>query len=200
MTRWQQFYKDDPRVLTAPASHCVYRAITFFRQYQCQIVLDLGCGVGRDTHVLASHMSLTIGVDRASAGLALTSSHQPSRTHPMAFLCADARTLPFASESFDAIYCYGLLHEFVSECAPADVQQVLHEITRLLHPGGLFVLTVLAGEPCHGLPHVRLFTPAMFTALLSGYNCLERTTYADMGCTGQTDYTIHYATCQKPEP
>jgi ubiquinone/menaquinone biosynthesis C-methylase UbiE len=110
----------------------------------------------------------------------------------LAYVEADAHHLPFADSLFEGIYCFGLLHEFVGETAAVDVQQTMHEIHRILKPAGLLILTTLAGDPQAGLPHVQLFSETMFDAVTSMFQRIEKRTYADLGCTGQSGYNIWY--------
>lgn len=192
MTRWHQFYRDDPRVLTAPASHCAARARSLFQHYHVQRVLDLGCGVGRDTFFLAPALPQIIGVDRALEGLAHAQRDPRASSIQIPWICADARALPFPPATFDGVYCYGVLHEFTSATAEADVAAIMDTISTLLTHDGILILAVLAGDPCAGLPHVQLFTTKMFLSITQAYTCLNYDRYTDCGCTGSTDYRIHY--------
>lgn len=194
LTRWQTFYQEDPRLRDQPASLCAQRALEVFQTQKPHTILDLGCGAGRDTRLLAGCGAMLIGLDAAHSGLQL--AHQRSPHLP--FLQSDSRQLPFAPNSFDAIYCYGLLHEFVGEQAASDVQQTLQEVQRILRPGGTFILAVLAGEPGRGLPHVQFFDEAMFNQACRGLEVLEKQRSDDLSCTGLRGYIVWYAHLVKP--
>ena len=59
---------------------------------------------------------------------------------PPRFLAADLReSLPFDDESFDTIFCFGVLE------ALGEAREVLNEFRRLLKPGGMLVLSVYRG-------------------------------------------------------
>jgi hypothetical protein len=90
------------------------------------------------------------------------------------------------------VYCCGLLHEFVGERRTQDVAQIMAEIKRVLCEQGLLVLTVLAGEPETGLPHVQFFTRQMFERATSGLHTIAIEMYNDIGCTNRPDYHIWY--------
>lgn len=164
ITRWQQFYCDDPGIATVRPSQCVQWAVEQFQQRAAARVLDLGCGAGRDTVVLAKHLPSVVGVDAAEAGLALASQQAVLRERCVPLLQADARRLPFRPASFDGVYCFGLLHEFTGPRAEDDVQRVVDNIHAVLRQQSLLILAVLAGEPEQGLPHVCSFTQAMLLA------------------------------------
>ena len=193
ITRWQKFYSDDRGIAAIAPSQCVQRAVGQFRQRGASVVLDLGCGAGRDTAVLAQHLPAVVGVDAAGAGLVLASQQAIVKERRVPLVQADARTLPFRPASFDGVYCFGLLHEFVGERADDDVQHVMNSVHAVLKPGGVLILAVLAGEAEQGLPHVRMFTKAMLLAAAGAYSCTELTTRPDVGCTGSADYTVHVA-------
>jgi ubiquinone/menaquinone biosynthesis C-methylase UbiE len=190
-TRWQQFYTDDPGIAAVPPSQCVQQAVEQFQRRGAARVLDLGCGAGRDTAVLAQHVPLVIGVDVAEAGLALAGQQAILQERCVPLLQADARCLPFQPASFDGVYCFGLLHEFVGERADDDVQHVMNSVQAVLKPGGVLILAVLAGEAEQGLPHVRMFSKAMLLAAVGALSCTELTTLPDVSCTGSTNYTVH---------
>lgn len=86
-------------------------------------VLDLGCGGG--TRFFAG-LGRTVGVDVSQASL------REARALYAAVARADALTLPFADESFDAV----LSADLVGHIPPADKPRLIGEIRRVLRPGG----------------------------------------------------------------
>jgi SAM-dependent methyltransferase len=202
LTRWDEWYsednlKKDPRILIAPASKCSEIAGRAFKMQGKQRILDLGCGIGRDSFSLDKQGLSVFGVDasRNAVKVALESrSHRSAKTQ---FLNADARSLPFINGSFEGVYCFGLLHEFTSDEKEENVWRVISEARRLLEERGLFVLAVAAGDPQAGLPQVQLFSQQMFEQAMTGWHILELRSYDDIGCTNRTDYHIWYGLFQK---
>ena len=90
-------------------------------------VLDLACGDG----ALLSRIPGAIGVDLSPHELALASG---------VVVRARAQALPFADRSFDVVTCHLALMLF------DDLEQVMHELDRVLAPGGS-VLAVIGGGP-----------------------------------------------------
>ncbi|QDG53538.1 methyltransferase domain-containing protein [Persicimonas caeni] len=85
--------------------------------------LDLACGTGRTLDLA------TAGVD-ASAAMVGRARHR----HPDTPIeCARADALPYAPESFDAVFS---LHFFM-HLDPSYIRRVLAECHRVLRPGGL---------------------------------------------------------------
>ena len=66
----------------------------------------------------------------------------------------------------------------------------MQEITRVPSDGGQLVLAVIAGDPAVGLPRLRMSTEAMFDAATTGFRCIEKACYDDLGCTGRADYRV----------
>jgi SAM-dependent methyltransferase len=94
-------------------------------------ILDLGCGTGRLTDFA------TDGCDASIDSVALASRRHLKKT----FVGADAVSLPFPSESFDAAFCF---HVFM-HLKPETIGQVFAEVGRVLKPGAIFIADVASG-------------------------------------------------------
>jgi arsenite methyltransferase len=106
-------------------------------------VLDLGCGSGRDVYALAQLVGAdgeVVGVDMTEEQLAVAETHRAFHREAFGFdnvsfrhgYIEDLEALTLADGSFDVI---------VSNCVinlSPDKDAVLHEIHRLLKPGGEF--------------------------------------------------------------
>jgi ubiquinone/menaquinone biosynthesis C-methylase UbiE len=160
-------------------------------------ILDLACGVGRDTFFLQEQGLSVVGVDASLNGLTAACQVRQTSRATAEFVAADARHLPFADQSFDGAYCFGLLHEFVGAGRQDVVRRVMGEFARLLVAGGVLAIAALAGEPEDGLPQVQLFTRPMFDQATAGWHPLEIRCYEDVGCTNQPDYRVWYGLLEK---
>ncbi|MEI7832900.1 MAG: class I SAM-dependent methyltransferase [bacterium] len=190
MTRWQDFYDVDLRVLTAPPSDFVKFAAEWFTSVGAKTILDLGCGIGRDTCLLAASEFEVVGCDMAMSGLTHAQRIANEKHLPIVFQQADARDLPFSDAQFDAVYCFGMLHEFTGENYQADIRTIMSEIQRVLAPQGLLALAMLSGDPQAGLPHVRLFTAEDLDKAVHGFTPLFQREHNDIGCTGIRPYRM----------
>jgi SAM-dependent methyltransferase len=103
-------------------------------------VLDVGCGEGYMTRELARCGARQVtGADRSPALIAAAveaSAGQPG----VRFREADAACLPFADTSFDVVVANHLLNDL------PDVSGPVHELARVLRPGGRLVVLML--HPC----------------------------------------------------
>ncbi|MFH1430731.1 MAG: class I SAM-dependent methyltransferase [Candidatus Uhrbacteria bacterium] len=92
-------------------------------------VLDLGCGAGLQTTIMARHGATVIGVDLSDAVCAAYKNTEALRDRTC-IVRGDVFRLPFAPETFDYVYCEGVLQH------TKDPQAAFHNLTKLLKPGG----------------------------------------------------------------
>jgi SAM-dependent methyltransferase len=101
-------------------------------------VLDLACGLGRVSRVLASRGARVIGVDNAFAMLVAARQNLGRHRARAALVQGASSVLPFADGSFRAVICFGLL-----EHLPLALQEAtLAEAFRVLAPGGALFLVL----------------------------------------------------------
>ena len=105
-------------------------------------VIDLGCGTGFFTNILASKYQQVFGVDLSKKMLDFA---QSKSTQQVQWIEADAYKLPFDDNSIDLIYS----NLMIQWCDP--LSDLLTEITRVLKPGGLFIFSTLVDGTLHEL-------------------------------------------------
>ena len=131
------------------------------------LVLDLGCGPGRDTEWLGSLdcAAATVGLD-ASMGMLREARR---RVPGVIVVRGDLVSIPFARRSADgALVCASLLHLTSAEAAAA-----LADVSRVLRPGAALFCGVQLGDGVSvksspaGDRRFTFWTPESFTALVS---------------------------------
>jgi ubiquinone/menaquinone biosynthesis C-methylase UbiE len=101
-------------------------------------VLDLACGLGRVSRVLAARGANVVGVDNAFAMLEAARRNLGRQRARARLAQAASHALPFAGASFRAVVCFGLL-----EHLPLALQEsTLAEAFRVLAPGGALFLVL----------------------------------------------------------
>lgn len=100
------------------------------------IVLDVGSGPGRDALLLESKGLQVTCLDASEEMIAFCTARG------LTSVLGDYLSMPFEDDSFDGVWAYtSLLHVSKSEIGKA-----LHEIRRVLKPGGFFGLGMIEGE------------------------------------------------------
>ncbi len=111
--------------------------LAFGKEHTC---LDIACGSGNYTSVLASRGGIWYGVDQSAEMLARARTKSSS----VNWSAADVMTLPFEPRVFDKALCTLAIHHF-----PA-LLPAFAEVHRVIRPGGRFVLfTSLAEQMQH---------------------------------------------------
>lgn len=100
------------------------------------LVLDLGCGPGRDTALLRERGYRVIGID-----LSMGMLREALRRARPGFACADMRRIPVPDACFDGVWLNAALLHLPRE----DVPRTLDEVRRALHAGGALFVAVKHG-------------------------------------------------------
>jgi SAM-dependent methyltransferase len=107
-------------------------------------VLDLGCGFGRHAYEASRRGATVVAVDagpdevtqvRATLG-AMVDAGELAADHPASAVQGDALFLPFADGTFDRVIASEVLEHIPDDTA------AMHELSRVLRPGGTMAVTV----------------------------------------------------------
>ncbi|HZB23406.1 MAG TPA: class I SAM-dependent methyltransferase, partial [Gaiellaceae bacterium] len=98
-----------------------------------ELLLDIGCNWGRWTIAAARAGYRPIGIDPSFEAIvaARRIARQLGVEEPR-YAVADGRRLPFADDTFDVVFSYGVLQHF----SKADVATSVDEIARVVNPDG----------------------------------------------------------------
>ena len=151
---------------TAPGILALHLARYVFAERWCDDgeVLDLGCGTGYGSFRLSRVARKVIGGDISVEAVEYARGHYGAPN--LEFAVLDATVLPFGDASFDVVCSFETI-EHVD-----NPKKLVHEVARVLRPGGTFVVsTPRAEETTHkpANPHHRVeFARADFERLLGG--------------------------------
>lgn len=100
-------------------------------------VLEVGCGTGRDSALIADRLSSSgsLFLQELSSGMMnICRKSLSQKKVPIEFSLANAAYLPFADQSFDAVYHFGGINTF------SEKQRAFSEMTRVAKKGGVVVI------------------------------------------------------------
>jgi SAM-dependent methyltransferase len=109
--------------------------------------LDIGCGEGHNTRLLAGRGALVTAIDVANVFVRQALAVEEDSPAGIHYLTASAVELPFADASFD--FATG----FMSFMDIMEIECVIGEAYRVLKPGGFLQFSIT--HPCFDTPHHR---------------------------------------------
>lgn len=146
------------------------RAASALRLAGAARLLDVACGPGNFTAPLAAELpegGLAVGFDISEP--MLTRAVRDNSGARTCYVRGDARTLPFADETFDAVCCFGALYLMPEPFG------VAREMVRVLAPGGrIAILTSYAT----GVPPLRQVLTG--GARVIGLEMFDRNAFVDL--------------------
>jgi len=125
---WSESYDRTPNPVVAMDSR---HTIGLLAARPGELILDAGCGTGRNLQALTEAGCTAVGID-FSAGMLGVAARKPDRALAVADL---HRPLPFRDGCFDAVLC-ALIGEHL-----ADLDTVLTEFYRVVRSGGRLVFS-----------------------------------------------------------
>jgi SAM-dependent methyltransferase len=99
-------------------------------------VLEIGCGMGTHTQLLAEAGARLTSVDITPRAVEMTQRRCVLHGLSVDVQQADAESLPFAADSFDLVWTWGVLHH------SSSFDRCLGEASRVLRPGGRLMMMV----------------------------------------------------------
>lgn len=98
-----------------------------------KIVLEFGCGEGYGAKLLSEYAARVAGIDYSQDAIDTAKKNYASDN--IEFICRRAESTKIDNEQFDCICSFQVIEHI------AKPKKFLHEVTRLLKPGGLLILS-----------------------------------------------------------
>lgn len=96
-------------------------------------VLDIPCGEGYGSHLLAARAERVMGTDISDEAVAHATRRYPREN--LSYVAADCTRLAEPDASFDVIVSFEMIEHILTQ------QEFLREVDRLLKPDGLFIIS-----------------------------------------------------------
>jgi ubiquinone/menaquinone biosynthesis C-methylase UbiE len=107
--------------------------------------LDVGCGEGHNTRLLAERGARMSGIDVSETFIRHAKEAEAAQSLGIDYRLASAVDLPFEAASFDFVTAFMSLMDI------PETERVLAEVFRVLGPGGFFQFSIT--HPCFDTPH-----------------------------------------------
>ena len=107
-----------------------------FDQFRNKQLLEVGFGMGTDLFQFARHGAMVSGIDLTPKHLEIARQRFAYYGMRADLRLGDAEMLPYADETFDVVYTFGVIHH------TPNTQQAINEIYRVLRPGGCAIIAV----------------------------------------------------------
>jgi ubiquinone/menaquinone biosynthesis C-methylase UbiE len=112
------------------------------------VILDAGCGSGRNLSTFSANVRQIVGVDFSAHMLARAKTRVADEKLPNVTLQqASVTELPFADNTFDKVTCISVLQYLQDE----DCRAAFHELFRVCKNGGRVIVHIKNGSSLYGL-------------------------------------------------
>jgi SAM-dependent methyltransferase len=140
---WEKRFNEEGKVWGELPSKSAHYAMELFRRYGVNSILVPGSGYGRNTRLFSSSGFDVTGIEISGTARNLAKEFDSaSKVHEGSVL-----DMSFVSSTFDAIYCYNLLHLFGENDRKLFIQECLD---KLGEPGLTFFTVFSEEEPSFG--------------------------------------------------
>jgi tellurite methyltransferase len=140
---WDERWKDAAmRAAWHEPGALVQALVPRMRERGFHRVLDLGCGIGRHAHYLATQGFLCTGVDASDAGLSYARERAAEAGLSIDYRVGTFYELPFAEGTFDVVIAWNVLYHGDGDIAA----RAIDGIRRVLVLGGLYVGSMLSNR------------------------------------------------------
>jgi ubiquinone/menaquinone biosynthesis C-methylase UbiE len=155
-------------------------AVAQFTRHHGKKVLEVGVGAGTDHLQWARAGTQCYGVDLTDAAIETTEGCLAAYGFDSSLPRIDAELLPFADDTFDVTYSWGVIHH------AEHPERIIQEIYRVLKPGGLFIGMM------YGRQSVQAFRLWLRYALLKGrpFRSCKDVLWHHMESIGTKPYTV----------
>jgi SAM-dependent methyltransferase len=135
---WDRRYRYEGKIWGELPSRTALEALDVFRRYNVRTVLVPGSGYGRNTRLFSESGLNVTGIEISATAHAMAVVFDPlSQYHNVSVL-----DMSFLKDSFDAVYCFNVLHLFRERDRGLFIQQCIQRVREK----GILYFTVFSEE------------------------------------------------------
>lgn len=106
---WQKRYFKDGKIWGDEPSKTTKHALKLFQERKIITLLVPGVGYGRNSKLFSDNNFDVVGIEISEDAFDKSKNHDPNTK----FILGNVLDMPFDNESYDAIYCFNVLHLFL---------------------------------------------------------------------------------------
>jgi SAM-dependent methyltransferase len=133
---WDKRYSAEGKIWGDKPSLSAGYAAGIFGRENVKSILVPGSGYGRNTRYFSELGFAVTGIEISTAALAMAGHFDPQSR----FLQGSVLEMPFDNRSYDAIYCFNVLHLFLE----SDRKRFITQCADRVKPGGCLFFTVFS--------------------------------------------------------
>ncbi|MBN2517577.1 MAG: class I SAM-dependent methyltransferase [Candidatus Altiarchaeota archaeon] len=138
---WDNIYKTRGDIFGEP-ERVIKQSVELLKQNSAKKILDLGCGTGRHSLLLAKEGFEVYGLDTSPNALQILRDKAKKEGVKIKLDEGDMCALPYKGSFFDAI----ISTQVIQHGLPKDIKKTASEIDRVLKPGGFIVIKTLSAK------------------------------------------------------
>ena len=135
---WDSRYSEEGKIWGESPSKSAFYALKLFKKYKLKKILIPGSGYGRHTKLFSANSYKTVGIEISENAIKIAKKFDPQTT----FINGSVMEMVSIDETFDAIYCYNVLHLFLTN----ERHTFLKKCYDRLNKNGLVFFTVFSEE------------------------------------------------------
>ncbi|MHA1931961.1 MAG: class I SAM-dependent methyltransferase [Promethearchaeota archaeon] len=137
-TYWDSRFSKEGKIWGETPSKSAFYALKLFKRYKIQKILIPGSGYGRHTKLFSENNYQTLGIEISDKAIEIAKKFNPQTN----FINGSVMEIDKLVETFDAIYCYNVLHLFLSN----ERQNFLKKCYTKLNKNGLVFFTAFSDK------------------------------------------------------
>ncbi len=135
---WENRFRAERKIWGDAPSRTAIHALELFRRSKVKTILVPGAGYGRNTKLFSAAIFKVTGVEISTTACEMAREFDPDTR----FSNASTLDMSFLTESYDAVYCFNILHLFREKDRKIFVRQCIDKLSN----NGIMYFTVFSDK------------------------------------------------------